>query len=144
MIEVIRVATTDQIEKTAQLAAEIWKEHYTEIIGGNQVDYMIDRFQSCEAITAQIDAGELVYFLLCLDRSHVVFVEVRLRSNGRFGGAAESITAAKQRRVLIAAQWWLGGAGRRFRDAPCRFDAVLLDALDPARVTWLPGAFDAG
>ena len=71
-------------------------------------------------------------------------VEVRLRGNGRFGGAAESITAAKQRRVLIAAQWWLGGAGRRFRDAPCRFDAVLLDALDPARVTWLPGAFDAG
>ncbi len=82
--------------------------------------------------------------LVCLDRSHVVFVEVRLRSNGRFGGAAESITAAKQRRVLIAAQWWLGGAGRRFRDAPCRFDAVLLDALDPARLTWLPGAFDAG
>lgn len=82
--------------------------------------------------------------LVCLDRNHVVFVEVRLRSNGRFGGAAESITAAKQRRVLIAAQWWLGGGGRRFRDAPCRFDAVLLDALDPARVTWLPGAFDAG
>ena len=82
--------------------------------------------------------------LVCLDRSHVVFVEVRLRSNGRFGGAAESITAAKQRRLLIAAQWWLGGAGRRFRDAPCRSDAVLLDALDPARVTWLPGAFDAG
>ena len=82
--------------------------------------------------------------LVCLDRSHVVFVEVRLRSNDRFGGAAESITAAKQRRLLIAAQWWLGGAGRRFRDAPCRFDAVLLDALDPARVTWLPGAFDAG
>ena len=46
--------------------------------------------------------------------------------------------------AVIAAQWWLGGAGRRFRDAPCRFDAVLLDALDPARVTWLPGAFDAG
>ncbi len=75
--------------------------------------------------------------LVCLDRSHVVFVEVRLRSNGRFGGAAESITAAKQRRVLIAAQWWLGGAGRRFRDAPCRFDAVLLDGLDAARIEWL-------
>ena len=82
--------------------------------------------------------------LVMRDGETLVFVEVRLRRNGRFGGAAESITAAKQRRVLIAAQWWLGGAGRRFRDAPCRFDAVLLDALDPARVTWLPGAFDAG
>ena len=94
------------------------------------------------AHTVRCRGGEVD--LVCLDRSHVVFVEVRLRRNGRFGGAAESITAAKQRRVLIAAQWWLGGAGRRFRDAPCRFDAVLLDALDPARVTWLPGAFDAG
>lgn len=82
--------------------------------------------------------------LICLDRSHVVFVEVRLRSSARFGGAAESITAAKRRRVLIAAQWWLNGAGRRFRGAACRFDAVLLDALDPDRLTWLPGAFDAG
>ena len=82
--------------------------------------------------------------LICLDRSHVVFVEVRLRTSARFGGAAESITAAKRRRVLIAAQWWLGGAGRRFASAACRFDAVLLDALDPERITWLPGAFDAG
>jgi len=74
--------------------------------------------------------------LVCLDHSRP--------PNTRCGGAAESITAAKQRRVLIAAQWWLGGAGRRFRDAACRFDAVLLDALDPARIIWLPGAFDAG
>ncbi len=84
MIEVIRVATTDQIEKTAQLAAEIWKEHYTEIIGGNQVDYMIDRFQSCEAITAQIDAGELVYFLLCLDRRPEGYFALQIRPNEVF------------------------------------------------------------
>ena len=30
--------------------------------------------------------------LICLDRSHVVFVEVRLRTSTRFGGAAASIT----------------------------------------------------
>ncbi len=83
--------------------------------------------------------------LICLDRGGgIVFVEVRLRRNGRYGGAAESITAAKRRRVLLAAQWWLGGAGRRFLGRPCRFDAVLLDALDDAHIIWLPGAFDAG
>lgn len=82
--------------------------------------------------------------LICLDRGQLVFVEVRLRSNARFGGAGESITAGKRRRVLIAAQWWLGGAGQRFQGAACRFDAVLLDALERDRITWLPGAFDAG
>lgn len=82
--------------------------------------------------------------LVCLDRGTVVFVEVRLRTSARFGGAAESITAAKRQRVLLAAQWWLGAGGRRHRAAPCRFDAVLLDGLDENRINWLPGAFDAG
>ncbi|MCM8564188.1 YraN family protein [Thauera linaloolentis] len=82
--------------------------------------------------------------LIGLDRGSVVFVEVRLRTNARFGGAAESITSAKQRRVLLAARWWLGGQGRRFQSAACRFDAVLLDRLDEAGITWLRGAFDAG
>ena len=82
--------------------------------------------------------------LICLDRGSITFVEVRLRTNPRFGGAGESITAAKQRRVLLAARWWLNGQGRRFQAAPCRFDAVLLDGLDDARITWLRGAFDAG
>ena len=104
--------------------------------------FLASRGLRVEARNFRVRGGEID--LVCRDGATLVFVEVRLRRNGRFGGAAESITAAKQRRVLIAAQWWLGGAGRRFRDAPCRFDAVLLDALDPARVTWLPGAFDAG
>jgi putative endonuclease len=81
--------------------------------------------------------------LIGLDGSSVVFVEVRLRTNKRFGGAAESITITKQRRVLLAARWWLNGAGRRFQAAACRFDAILLDALDDAHLTWLRGAFDA-
>ena len=82
--------------------------------------------------------------LICLDRNCVVFVEVRLRTNARFGGAAASITATKRRRVLLAAQWWLAGQGRRFQGAACRFDAVLLDRPDEAHIIWLRGAFDAG
>ena len=82
--------------------------------------------------------------LICLDRNCVVFVEVRLRTNARFGGAAASITASKRRRVQLAAQWWLAGQGRRFQGAACRFDAVLLDRPDEAHIIWLRGAFDAG
>ena len=82
--------------------------------------------------------------LIALDGDGIVFVEVRLRRDGRFGGAAASITPAKQRRVVQAAQLWLGGAGRPHASRPCRFDAVLLDRLDPARIDWIRGAFDAG
>ncbi|WP_293765923.1 YraN family protein [uncultured Aquitalea sp.] len=51
-----------------------------------------------------------------------VFVEVRHRASARFGDAAASITPAKQRKLLHAAQVYLS---ERRVDAPCRFDAVL-------------------
>jgi putative endonuclease len=81
--------------------------------------------------------------LIADDGRSLVFVEVRLRKNGRFGGAAASITASKQRRVILAAQHWLAGDGRRHANRACRFDAILLDGLDAARIEWIRGAFDA-
>jgi diamine N-acetyltransferase len=59
----IEVSTQDQIEMVESLAREIWTEHYTPIIGKEQVDYMLDRFQSKQAIAEQIEAGSL-YFLI--------------------------------------------------------------------------------
>ncbi|HJV63232.1 MAG TPA: YraN family protein [Albitalea sp.] len=68
----------------------------------------------------------------------LVFVEVRSRRHGGFGGAAASIGAGKQRSIVLAAQHFLGGLAS---PPPCRFDVV---AIDAERVEWLKGAFDAG
>ena len=66
----------------------------------------------------------------------LVFVEVRARRSAAFGGAAASIVAAKQRRIVFAAQHFL----RSLRsEPPCRFDVV---AIDGERVEWLRAAFD--
>ncbi|MEQ1684583.1 MAG: YraN family protein [Burkholderiaceae bacterium] len=66
----------------------------------------------------------------------LVFVEVRARSSAAFGGAAASVTASKQRRLVFAAQHFL----RRYNVLPpCRFDVV---AIDGDSVQWLRGAFD--
>lgn len=67
----------------------------------------------------------------------LVFVEVRARRDAVHGGAAASIGAAKQARIVLAAQHYL----RRFATPPpCRFDVV---AIDGERLAWLRGAFDA-
>ena len=76
--------------------------------------------------------------LIALDGDGIVFVEVRLRRDGRFGGAAASITPAKQRRVVLAARHYLSATGRH-GDA-CRFDCVLLDGK---HVEWIRDAFAA-
>lgn len=75
--------------------------------------------------------------LICEEKETLVFVEVRLRGNAAFGGAAASITPAKQRRIILAARHYLTGK----RERPCRFDAVLLDTLDASRIEWIPDAF---
>jgi putative endonuclease len=74
--------------------------------------------------------------LIARDGGTLVFVEVRLRSHRAFGGAAESITAAKRRRLRLAAGRYLAGLAR---EPPCRFDAILLDALGLERIEWLRG-----
>ena len=68
----------------------------------------------------------------------LVFVEVRSRGASSHGGAAASIGAVKQARVVLAAQHYLRGLAT---PPPCRFDVVVLDA---GRIEWLRGAFDAG
>ena len=69
----------------------------------------------------------------------LLFIEVRLRRNGSYGGAAASITPAKQARIILAARHYL--ATRTRGEPDCRFDAVLIDG---DRMDWLKDAFSAG
>ena len=69
----------------------------------------------------------------------LVFAEVRYRRNERYGGAAESVTAAKRARLVAAARLYLS----RRPDVDCRFDVLLLDALEASRVQWIRNAFTA-
>jgi len=77
--------------------------------------------------------------LVCRDGRTLVFVEVRLRRHPAFGGAAESITPAKRRRLILAARHYLAGTAV----GACRFDCVLLDRLDPGAIDWVKDAFAA-
>ncbi|EYC50006.1 hypothetical protein AZ34_02195 [Hylemonella gracilis str. Niagara R] len=75
----------------------------------------------------------------------LVFVEVRRRASARHGGAAASVGAVKQRRVILAARHYL----LRWRSPPpCRFDVVAIEGgpqgIGESRLVWLQAAFDAG
>jgi putative endonuclease len=73
----------------------------------------------------------------------LVFAEVRYRSGERFGGAAESVTAAKQARLIAAARLYLMRRPDARSERPCRFDVLLLDALEASRIQWIRNAFAA-
>ncbi|WP_020654391.1 YraN family protein [Massilia niastensis] len=69
--------------------------------------------------------------LVMLDGSTLVFVEVRQRADDLHGGAAASITPAKIRRLVCAAQAYLL---RYPVTPPCRFDVI---AIEGGRIEWL-------
>lgn len=89
---------------------------------------LIERNFSCKG-------GEIDLIMQATDT--LVFVEVRSRAGVRFGGAAASITRAKQARLTLAAKIYL----QRYRQPPpCRFDVV---AIDGTVITWLQNAIDS-
>jgi putative endonuclease len=77
--------------------------------------------------------------LILKEGETLVFAEVRLRSRSDFGGAAASIDARKQSRLVLAAQHYLAAVSPT---PPCRFDAVLLTSAEgDAGIEWLKDAF---
>ena len=79
----VEVLTEKQIELVVSLAKEIWTEHYIPIIGKEQVDYMLDRFQSKESISDQIRSGFL-YFLVKEDKQFIGYIGVQQKGDELF------------------------------------------------------------
>jgi len=94
-------------------------------------DYLVAQGLTIVARNVRSRFGEID--IVARDGGTLVFVEVRLRRGQAFGGAAVSITRAKQAKLVAAARIYLANLRR---EPPCRFDAVLFDRLDPARATW--------
>ena len=80
--------------------------------------------------------------IIARDGPTVVFVEVKARLTGEFGGAAAAVTGWKQRRIADMAVDYL--SRKRLHECPCRFDVVAIDFEEAGpRVTVYPNAFDS-
>jgi len=78
--------------------------------------------------------------LILKDGDILVFAEVRMRSNNDFGGAAASIDARKQSKLILTAQHYLASLSST---PPCRFDAVLMSTAEGQDgIEWVKNAFE--
>lgn len=57
ILQIKAISTQKEIVDIADLAKTIWHEHYTPIIGEQQVVYMVNKFQSPIAIQQQLNEG---------------------------------------------------------------------------------------
>jgi len=73
----------------------------------------------------------------------LVFVEVRFRSNSRFGSAAETVNKTKQSRIILTARHYLQ-RHTGYHDS-CRFDVVGVAPTDKGyEFEWIQNAFELG
>lgn len=76
--------------------------------------------------------------IIMRDDETLVFVEVRMRTNEAFGGAAASITPFKQSKLLRTARHYIAELNV---EPACRFDAILLTGNDGKTIEWIKNAF---
>jgi ribosomal protein S18 acetylase RimI-like enzyme len=60
--------TSNDFRQLEPFAASIWEQHYTPIIGADQVAFMLEKFQSAQAMFDQFSAGYKYAVVICGDQ----------------------------------------------------------------------------
>ena len=71
------------LRQVEALAAEIWTEHYTSLIGASQVRYMLKKFQSQEAMLEQIREGHR-YFIVSEEQKPIGYFSYKIDADALF------------------------------------------------------------
>lgn len=63
-MEVVLVKKED-MPRLAELASRVWNEYFPCILTEEQIDYMVEKFQSLPAMTDQVEHQGYEYYFLC-------------------------------------------------------------------------------
>lgn len=118
-----RQLTTKQVGDAAEQRARRWLE-------GQGLAFI--------AANVRERSGEID--LIMREGTVTVFVEVRYRSSGFYGGAAASVTRSKQNKLLQTARLWLARHNGSFDTVDCRFDVI---AFTGNEIEWFSNAFSS-
>jgi len=83
MIKFIEIQI-NEIKELAKLASDIWHEYWTCILSLKQIDYMVEKFQSYNAITEQIEKENYTYFFILYDDKKAGYIGVSKKENYLF------------------------------------------------------------
>lgn len=79
----IIASDSKEIDLIAQLAHEIWQEYYPSIIGQEQVDYMLEKLYSRDALARQMQEGQQFYIITC-DQKPSGFMAITSKGNHQY------------------------------------------------------------
>lgn len=83
MIDFIPAKTEIYFQELSKLADIVWREYYIPIVGKPQVDYMLRKYQSAEAIRNQVSTG-FEYFIITLKKKTVSYIAIKQEEDALF------------------------------------------------------------
>ena len=119
--------------------AKMCAEEITRVQKGAQYEdlalqFLLDQGLTLIARNYRCKCGELD--LLMQEKATLIIVEVRYRKNNRYGSALESVTKAKQTRIIAATKYYIV---THKVDQPIRFDVVAITGN--SHLDWVKNAF---
>jgi len=108
----IKVENKEQIQTVVNLAREIWIEHYVKIIGIAQVEYMLNKFQSTEAIKIQINEDNYEYYLIESNGTYVGYFAFQFKDKELFLSKIYVISSERGKGLAKAAFKFIEDIGK--------------------------------
>ena len=96
---------------------------YFETLAGKYLEN-----KGCRLLERNFRFGHKEIDIIAVEGDTVVFVEVKGRTSGSYGAPGESVTRAKMRHIVKAAEAYLWRHG--LTNKPCRFDVVCVTLVD--------------
>ena len=63
-----RAIASDELNELYEIASKIWHDHYTKIIGKEQVNFMLETIYDKKSLKESIDKGQAYFFILKNDQ----------------------------------------------------------------------------
>ncbi|MBD0822910.1 GNAT family N-acetyltransferase [Aestuariibaculum marinum] len=83
MINIQLASTNQEFKVIESLAHIIWREHYILIVGKPQIDYMLKKFQSAEAMQQQVADG-MQYFTVFYNETPAGYIGIKTEPDTLF------------------------------------------------------------
>lgn len=72
-----KIETEQELASLAELASDIWHEYFVGIISNEQIDYMVEKFQSFPALADQIAKQGYEYYFMTVQGNPIGYLGIK-------------------------------------------------------------------
>lgn len=84
MIEIVQCINDAMLRETAELAATIWHEYFSALLSPDQIDYMVEKFQSEQAMQRQVADEQYGYWQVRQDSRLIGYIGLQFQKDRLF------------------------------------------------------------